>query len=190
MAQTRHPLNQRLMTHSAKGFHVKIPPPPPESQNSDMKFVNKFTRPNFPAKEFYTLKTGISILFLTAINKENASLSAIWLSFGKNWSKCVNSLTFMKKIYIKVWKLAKYERNCVFFWKNLHSWQNFYTTAGRDGRDKFQVWVQWKAKTHLRRQENCKWLLVFNHDHHFIWLIWNFSGNRLWSSKYVTRLYI
>ena len=34
-------------------------------------------------------------------------------------------------------------------------------------------------KTHLRRQENCKWLLVFNHDHHFIWLIWNFSGNSL-----------
>ena len=38
-------------------------------------------------------------------------------------------------------KLAKYVRNCVVFWKNLHSWQKFYTTAGRDGRDKFQVWV-------------------------------------------------
>ena len=37
-------------------------------------------------------------------------------------------------------KLAKYVRNCVVFWKNLHSWQKFYTTAGRDGRDKFQVW--------------------------------------------------
>ena len=36
-------------------------------------------------------------------------------------------------------KLAKYVRNCVVFWKNLHSWQKFYTTAGRDGRDKFQV---------------------------------------------------
>ena len=24
--------------------------------------------------------------------------------------------------------------------KNLHSWNYFYTTAGRDGRDKFQVW--------------------------------------------------
>ena len=23
--------------------------------------------------------------------------------------------------------------------KNLHSWNYFYTTAGRDGRDKFQV---------------------------------------------------
>ena len=38
-------------------------------------------------------------------------------------------------------KLAKYVRNCVVFWKNLHSWQKFYTTAGRDGRDKFQVWL-------------------------------------------------
>ena len=36
-------------------------------------------------------------------------------------------------------KLAKYVRNCVVFWKNLHSRQKFYTTAGRDGRDKFQV---------------------------------------------------
>ena len=36
-------------------------------------------------------------------------------------------------------KLAKYVRNCVVFWENLHSWQKFYTTPGRDGRDKFQV---------------------------------------------------
>ena len=36
-------------------------------------------------------------------------------------------------------KLAKYWRNCVVLWENLHSWQKFYTTAGRDGRDKFQV---------------------------------------------------
>ena len=36
-------------------------------------------------------------------------------------------------------KLAKYVRNCVVFWENLHSWQKFYTTADRDSRDKFQV---------------------------------------------------
>ena len=36
-------------------------------------------------------------------------------------------------------ELAKYVRNCVVFWENLHSWQKFYTTTGRDGRDKFQV---------------------------------------------------
>ena len=36
-------------------------------------------------------------------------------------------------------KLVKWVRNCVVFWKNLHSWQKFYRTAGRDGRDKFQV---------------------------------------------------
>ena len=44
-----------------------------------------------------------------------------------------------------MFKLAKYVRNCVVFWKNFHSWQKFYTTAGRagsDGRDKFQVWFQ------------------------------------------------
>ena len=38
-------------------------------------------------------------------------------------------------------KLAKYVRSCVVFLKTLHSWQEFYTTAGRDGRDKFQVWI-------------------------------------------------
>ena len=27
------------------------------------------------------------------------------------------------------------------FMKNLHSWNYFYTTAGRDGRDKFQVCI-------------------------------------------------
>ena len=32
------------------------------------------------------------------------------------------------------------EMRC-FLEKKLHSWQKFYTTTGRDGRDKFQVWV-------------------------------------------------
>ena len=30
-------------------------------------------------------------------------------------------------------------RNLVVFRDNLHSWHKFYTTTGRDGRDKFQV---------------------------------------------------
>ena len=48
----------------------------------DLEFVKKFTRPNFQAKEFYTLKTRKSRLFSLAINSENASLSVIWPSFG------------------------------------------------------------------------------------------------------------
>ena len=44
---------------------------------SDLEFVKKFTRPNFPVKEFYTLKTRKSRLFLPAINSKNASLSVI-----------------------------------------------------------------------------------------------------------------
>ena len=35
-----------------------------------------------------------------------------------------------------------YARKHVVFWKNLHSWQKFYTTAGRDGRDKSQLWFR------------------------------------------------
>ena len=29
--------------------------------------------------------------------------------------------------------------NTLFSGKNLHSWKKIYTTAGRDGRDKFKV---------------------------------------------------
>ena len=61
----------------------------------DLEFVKKFTRPNFRAKEFYTLKTCKSRLFSPAINSKNASLSIIWPSFGKNWTKCVSSLSLM-----------------------------------------------------------------------------------------------
>jgi len=48
----------------------------------DLKFAKKFTRTNIQAKEFYTLKTRKSRLFLPAINSEIASLSVIWSSFG------------------------------------------------------------------------------------------------------------
>ena len=48
----------------------------------DLKFVKKITRPNFRAKEFYTLKMRKSRLLSPAINSKNASLSVIWPSFG------------------------------------------------------------------------------------------------------------
>ena len=48
----------------------------------DLEFVKKFTRPNFRAKEFYTLKMRKSRLLSPAINSKNASLSVIWPSFG------------------------------------------------------------------------------------------------------------
>ena len=34
---------------------------------------------------------------------------------------------------------TNFVRNRVVFWENLHSWHKFYTTAGRDGRDKSQL---------------------------------------------------
>ena len=48
----------------------------------DLEFVKKFTRPNFQAKEFYILKTRKSRLFSPAINRDNATLTVIWPSFG------------------------------------------------------------------------------------------------------------
>ena len=60
-------------------------------------------------------------------------------------------------------KLAKYVRNCVVLWKNLHSWQKIYTTAGRDGRDKFQVWSCdrpfWFVSKDKTRCKNIVWNL-------------------------------
>ena len=50
---------------------------------ADLEFVKKITRPNFRAKEFYTLKTRKSRLFSPAINSQNASLEVIWPSFVK-----------------------------------------------------------------------------------------------------------
>ena len=52
------------------------------NSDTDLKFVKKFTRPNFRAKEFYTLKMRKSRLFSPAINSKNSSLSVIWPSFG------------------------------------------------------------------------------------------------------------
>ena len=35
---------------------------------------------------------------------------------------------------------ANQAKNRVVFQENLHSWHEFYTTVGRDGRDKSQLW--------------------------------------------------
>ena len=49
--------------------------------------------------------------------------------------------SYEESLHLGACKPVKYVRNYVVFWKNLHSWQKFYTTAGRGGRDKFQVCV-------------------------------------------------
>ena len=71
-----------------------------EADNIDLEFVKKFTRPNFRAKEFYTLKTPKLRLFSPPVNSKNASSSVIWPSFGSKSTKCVNSLTVVKEVYI------------------------------------------------------------------------------------------
>ena len=77
----------------------------------------------FRAKEFYTLKKRKSRLFLPATKSKNASLSVIWPSLF--WLKlnkmCYLFNTYEGSLHLGVCKLAKYVRNCVVFWKNLHS---------------------------------------------------------------------
>ena len=88
------------------------------------------------------------------LHTENAYIESIFAS-NKQW-KCIiisNLALFLLKLnkmckffksyeeslHLGACKPVKYVRNYVVFWKNLHSWQKIYTTAGRGGRDKFQV---------------------------------------------------
>ena len=66
-------------------------------------------------------------------------------------------LPLWRKFASCVCKLTKYVRNCVVFWKNLHSWQKLYTTASRDGRDKFQV-----CKAVFSKYTESVWLLDYS----------------------------
>ena len=102
-------------------------------------------------QKFYTLKMRTSGLFSLTINQRNASISVIWSFFVLEfiWMCKISSLTeeshtrclWNCKIYRCIlYFSAKYAKKCLVFLKNLHSWQEFYTTAGCDGRDKFQVW--------------------------------------------------
>ena len=67
-------------------------------------------------------------------------------------------------------KLVKWVRNCVVFWKNLHSWQKFYTTAGRDGRDKFQVWKD------LNDDDDNDWMMMMT-------MIGMMMTTKIWTMK-------
>ena len=59
------------------------------------------------------------------------------VKFQQLWRKgCVNSPNKSGQIS---YLYANFARKCVVFRKKLHSWKIFYTTASRDGRDKFQV---------------------------------------------------
>ena len=79
--------------------------------------------------------------------------------------------SYEESLHFGVCKFAKYVRNCVVFWKNLHSWQKFYTTAGRDGRDKFQVcqpvqlhhWP-FSSNKHLEGLKSKYWPLILSRN--------------------------
>ena len=52
---------------------------------------------------------------------------------------------------------------CVAFSTNLHSWQEFYMTAGRGGRDKFQLCTQG-----VNEMSNFNTTTFLNHQHRII----------------------
>ena len=49
---------------------------------------------------------------------------------------CKFFISYEDTLHLGVCELAKYVRSWVVFWNNFHSWQKFYTAAGRE---KFQV---------------------------------------------------
>ena len=65
---------------------------------------------------------------------------------------CVNLLDkWVNFIFIR-----KFCKKLRCFRKNLHSWKYFYTTAGRDGRDKFQVWwLTYLTSTSFANLKSC-----------------------------------
>ena len=50
--------------------------------------------------------------------------------------------SYGESLHLGVCKLAKYVRKCIVFWRKKHSRRTFYTTVSRDGRNKFQVWIE------------------------------------------------
>ena len=53
--------------------------------------------------------------------------------------------------------LGKFQRSLHCFLKNLHGWQEFYTTAGRTGRAKYQLCAQ-KAQNLIETMYWCSFL--------------------------------
>ena len=51
------------------------------------------------------------------------------------WMLCLE----IKNLKVDLMPVRKTCKKFVAFLTNLHSWQEFYTTAGRGGRDKFQL---------------------------------------------------
>ena len=82
----------------------------------DLEFVKKFTQPNFRAKEFYTLKTHKSRLFLASNRQQKciiiSNLALFWLKLHK---RCKFFNNYEQSLHLGVCKPAKYVRNCIVF---------------------------------------------------------------------------
>ena len=65
---------------------------------------------------------------------------------------------------------VNFQRSSRCFLTNLHGWQEFYTTAGRTGRAKYQLcfyhqWIIGSKLIHIRSDTDCnRWVLVLKHS--------------------------
>ena len=76
----------------------------------------------------------------------------------------------------------------IVFWENLHSWHKFYTTAGRDGRDKYQlctkfIYMFWKILLYVKFENCVRWEIRAQQNTKYIEFegfvkIWNFCENK------------
>ena len=113
------------------------------------EICQKIYTTGFSGPIFHTLKVRKLLLFLLKMNERiciicvYALTSVNWVIFCSNLTECVNFQQFQCKITLGVCKSFTstkiMQESTFFFRKNLHSWDKFYTTAGRDGRDKSQL---------------------------------------------------
>ena len=125
-----------------------------EQPSITLEICQNFYTTIFFDHKLYWLKMLTSGLFLLTINQRKCINISIWSFFVLKfiWRCKISTVTeeyhtmclWNYKIYRCILYFSvKYAKKCVVFLKTLHSWQEFYTTAGRDGHDKFQVW--WKV---------------------------------------------
>ena len=114
--------------------------------------------PIFRQKNFTHWKRVSRDYFASNKHRKYIIISNLALFLLKLNKMCKYFNSYEESLQLGVCKLAKYVRNCVVFWNNLHSWQKFYTTAGRG---KFQVCLH---NMHFCKciVHNCKWALVGN----------------------------
>jgi len=142
-----------------------------------MVFVIALNRLGICQKIYTTQFTGKRILHtknaqietIFASNKQQkciiiSNLALFWLKLNK-MCKFFNS--YEESLHFGMCKLAKYIRNCVVFWKNLHSWQNFtrppVATVATNSKSVLNIWSPTRSQLLVISNEVLWWQRTRGH---------------------------